>query len=136
MEFLQPPGWPPPKGYANGVAADGRLVVTGGQIGWNPETTRFESSDFIDQAAQTLRNVVAVVRAAGGGPEHIVRLTWYVVDREAYLDGLPRLGAVYREIMGRHFPAMAVVQVVALVEAEAKVEIEGMAVIPRAVAQS
>ncbi|MDH4427294.1 MAG: RidA family protein [Acidovorax sp.] len=126
---LQPEGWVTPKGYANGMAARGTLVVTGGQIGWNAQQ-QFESDDFIDQTRQTLLNVRAVLEAAGAGPEHLVRLTWYVVDRKEYNARLKELGAVYREVLGKHFPAMACVQVVGLMEERAKVEIEATAVVP------
>ena len=127
--LLQPAGWATPKGYANGVAARGTQIFVGGQIGWNAEQV-FETDDFIAQTEQTLRNIVAVLAEAGAGPEHIVRLTWYVTDREEYLRRLPELGRAYRAVMGRHFPAMACVQVVALMEARAKVEIEATAVLP------
>lgn len=129
MRILQPPGWVPPKGYANGVAARGTLVFVGGQIGWNAQA-RFESEDFIAQTAQALRNVRAVLAEAGAGPEHMVRMTWYVTSRDEYLARLPELGAAYREVMGRHFPAMTCVEVSALMEAQAKVEIEVTAVLP------
>jgi len=128
-EFLHPKGWKPAAGYANGVAASGRMVFLGGLIGWNADQV-FESDDFIDQVAQTLRNIVEVLAEAGGKPEHLVRLTWYVTDKHEYLSRLRDLGGVYREIIGKHFPAMALVQVVALVEDRAKVEIEATAVIP------
>ena len=127
--LLQPEGWVPPKGYANGVAARGTLVVTGGQIGWNAQQ-QFESDDFIDQTRQTLLNVRAVLEAGGAGPEHLVRLTWYVVDRDEYNARLKELGAAYREVMGKNFPAMACVQVAGLMEARAKIEIEATAVVP------
>lgn len=129
-EILQPEGWAKPIGYANGVAASGRLVFVGGQIGWNAACA-FESDDLVEQIRQTLANVVAVVAAAGGGPEHITTMTWYLVDIDEYKARLREIGAVYREIVGRHFPAMAAVQVVTLVEARAKVEIQAMAVIPQ-----
>jgi enamine deaminase RidA (YjgF/YER057c/UK114 family) len=125
---LQPPGWPEPRGYANGVEASGRLVFVGGQIGWD-ETGAFPYSDLPGQVGQALRNIVAVLAEAGAGPEHVVRMTWFVTDRDAYLAGRKEIGAAYREVMGRHFPAMAVVQVTALVEAEAQVEIEATAVV-------
>ena len=128
-EFLHPRTWKPALGYANGVAASGRLIFCGGLIGWNAEQ-QFESDDFIDQVAQTLRNIVAVLAEAGAEPRHIVRLTWYVTDKKEYLARLKELGRVYREIIGKHFPAMALVQVVALVEDRAKVEIEATAVVP------
>ena len=126
---IQPPGWAKPKGYANGIAARGTFVLTGGQIGWNADGV-FEAKDFLGQVRQALRNVVDVVAAAGGGPEHIVRLTWYVVDIDAYRNSLKELGAIYRDIMGRHYPAMTLVQVAGLVEREALLEIEGTAVLP------
>lgn len=129
MEFLQPNGWKPAKGYANGVVAQGRMVFLGGQIGWNEEQ-QFESDDFIDQFRQTLSNIVVLLAEAGGGPEHLVRLTWYITDRDAYLNSQKEMGAVYREVIGRHFPPMAVVQVVKLVEERALIEIEATAVLP------
>ena len=127
--FLQPPGWAPAKGYANGVAARGTLVFVGGQIGWNAQQ-QFETDDFIEQTRQTLHNVVAVLKEAGAGPEHMVRMTWYVIDRVEYNARLKELGGVYREVMGKNFPAMSCVQVAALMEARAKVEIEVTAVLP------
>ena len=129
MKHLQPPGWLPAKGYANGVAARGTQVFVGGQIGWNAQQ-QFETDDFIAQTAQALRNIVAVLHEAGAGPQHIARMTWYIIDRAEYLGRQEELGAVYREVMGRNFPAMSCVQVVALVEARAKVEIEVTAVVP------
>ena len=126
---LQPPGWAPPKGYANGVAARGTLVFVGGQIGWNAQQ-QFESDDFIAQTAQALRNIAAVLKEGGAAPEHMVRMTWYVTDRDEYVRRLSELGPVYREVMGRNFPAMTCVQVAALVEARAKIEIEVTAVVP------
>jgi enamine deaminase RidA (YjgF/YER057c/UK114 family) len=129
MKVLQPPGWAQPKGYANGVAARGTLVFIGGQVGWNA-AQQFESDDFVAQAAQALRNVVAVLAEAGGRPEHIARITWYVLDKREYLASYRALGAVYREIIGRHYPAMAAVEVTALMEDRARVEIEATAVIP------
>ena len=127
--FLQPPGWAPAKGYANGVAARGTLVFVGGQIGWNAQQ-QFETDDFIEQTRQTLQNVVAVLKEAGAGPEHMVRMTWYVIDRVEYNARLKELGGVYREMIGKHFPAMTCVEVAALMEARAKVEIEVTAVLP------
>ena len=124
---LQPPDWLPPKGYANGIAAQGTLIFVGGQIGWNAQQ-QFESDDYIAQAKQTLQNIVAVLHEAGAGPEHMVRMTWYVTDRNEYNSRLPELGAVYREVMGRNFPAMACVEVSGLMEARAKIEIEVTAV--------
>jgi enamine deaminase RidA (YjgF/YER057c/UK114 family) len=128
VRFLQPDGWPEPRGYANGVEASGRMVFVGGQIGWDASGTF--GSGLVEQVRQTLANIVAVLAEAGAGPEHVVRLTWYVVSREDYLACAKEIGAAYRSVMGRHFPAMAVVQVVALVEAEALVEIEATAVLP------
>ena len=126
---LQPSGWPAPKGYANGMAADGRLVVTGGVIGW--DTQGHLEPDFVAQVRQTLSNISAILAEGGARPEHLVRLTWYVVDIEEYLANLKSLGRVYREIFGTHYPAMALVQVVRLVEKAARVEIEATAVVPR-----
>ena len=128
MEFLHPEGWKPPKGYANGVVAEGRLVVLGGQIGWNAEQV-FEHDDFIGQFRQTLENIVVHLAEAGAGPEHLVRLTWFITDRDAYLSSQKEMGKVYIETMGRNFPPMSVVQVVKLVEERALVEIEATAVI-------
>jgi enamine deaminase RidA (YjgF/YER057c/UK114 family) len=127
--MLQPPGWAAPKGYSNGIAARGTLVFVGGQIGWNAAQT-FESDDFIAQTAQALRNIAAVLKEAKAGPEHMVRMTWYITDRVEYGERLDELGAAYREVMGRNFPAMTCVEVSALVEARAKVEIEVTAVVP------
>ena len=129
MKILQPPDWAPPKGYSNGVAARGTLVFVGGQIGWNAQQL-FESDDFIEQARRALLNVVAVLAEAGARPEHVVRMTWYVVDRAQYLNSLPALGGVYRDVMGRHYPAMTAVEVSALIEQRAKLEIEVTAVVP------
>jgi enamine deaminase RidA (YjgF/YER057c/UK114 family) len=129
MQQLQPPGWAPAKGYANGIAARGLQIFVGGQIGWN-SAQQFETDDFIAQTAQALRNVVAVLKEGGAGPEHMVRMTWYIIDRGEYNARLKELGTVYREIIGRNFPAMTCVQVAALVEARAKVEIEVTAVLP------
>jgi enamine deaminase RidA (YjgF/YER057c/UK114 family) len=128
-EFLNPSSWKPARGYSNGVAASGRMLFLGGMIGWNGQQ-EFETDDFIDQVAQALRNIVEVLAEAGAGPEHLVRLTWYVTSRDEYVARLKEMGAVYREIIGKHFPAMALVQVVALVEQRAKVEIEATAVVP------
>ena len=128
MKHLQPAGWLPAKGYANGIAARGTQVFVGGQIGWNAQQ-QFESDDFILQTAQALRNIVAVLKEANAGPEHIARMTWYILDRAEYVARLKELGAVYRDIMGRNFPAMSCVQVAALIEERAKVEIEVTAVL-------
>lgn len=129
MQVLQPPGWPRPKGYANGMASEGRQIFVAGQVGWD-EQQRF-ADGFAAQVRQSLRNIVTVLHEAGAHPEHIVRLTWYITSRGEYLAELPAVGQAYRDIIGRHFPAMTVVQVVALMEAEAKVEIEATAVVPR-----
>jgi len=128
-ELLHPQSWKPARGYANGVAASGRMVFVGGMIGWNAQQ-EFETDDFIEQIAQALRNIVDVLAEAGATPEHLVRLTWYVTDRDEYVSRLKELGAVYREVLGKNYPAMALVQVVALVERRAKVEIEATAVVP------
>ena len=128
-EILQPEGWFPPKGYANGIAAQGRLVFTAGQIGWNPGTCQFETDDFVEQTAQALKNVATVLRAAGAEPRHLVRLTWYITDKAAYLENQKEIGRAYREVMGKNFPAMAVVVVAGLLEDRAKVEIEATAVV-------
>jgi enamine deaminase RidA (YjgF/YER057c/UK114 family) len=127
--LLQPSGWPAPKGYANGIAADGRLVVTGGVIGW--DTVGHLPEGFVAQVRQTLSNISAILAEGGARPEHLVRLTWYVVDMEEYLANLKALGQAYRDIFGAHYPAMALVQVVRLVEQAARVEIEATAVVPR-----
>lgn len=128
--LLHPANWRPAKGYANGIVAEGRLVFVAGQIGWNADQ-RFESRDFVAQARQALANVVTVVREAGGTAEHITRLTWFIIDKAEYLARLPEIGEAYRSVMGKHFPAMTMVQVVALVEDDAKVEIEASAVVPK-----
>lgn len=130
LEILQPEGWPRPRGYANGIAAEGRLVFVAGLIGCTPDG-RFDALDFVGQVRQTLLNIIEVLRAAGAEPQHVVRMTWYVRDKKEYLACGRELGRVYREIMGRHFPAMALVQVADLVEDLARVEIETTAVIPR-----
>jgi enamine deaminase RidA (YjgF/YER057c/UK114 family) len=129
MQILQPPGWARPKGFSNGIAASGRLVFVAGQVGWTGQGEWREKS-FAGQFRQALGNILAVLKEAGGGPEHIVRLTWYVLDKREYLAAVKEVGAAYRELMGRHYPAMAVVQVSGLVEDEARLEIEATAVIP------
>jgi enamine deaminase RidA (YjgF/YER057c/UK114 family) len=126
---IQPPDWAEPKGYANGILARGTLLFVGGQIGWNA-AQQFESDDFVAQTRQTLQNIAAVLQAGGAGPEHMVRMTWYVVDRLEYAASLKEVGGVYREVMGKNFPAMTCVQVAGLVEARARVEIEVTAVLP------
>lgn len=131
MQILQPPGWARPKGYANGVAASGRLVCVSGMIGWDAQGV-FHSDDFVAQTRQALANIVEVLAEAGARPEHIVRMTWYVVDRAEYLAAQREIGAAYRDIIGRHYPAMTAVAVTALMEERARVEIEVTAVVPAA----
>jgi enamine deaminase RidA (YjgF/YER057c/UK114 family) len=128
LTALQPEGWPSPRGYSNGMMGTGRIVLVGGMVGWDAEG-RFPAG-LVAQTRQALANILAVLKAAGGGPEHIGRLTWYVVDMAEYRASLKELGPVYREVMGRHFPAMALVQVAALVEPDARVEIEATAILP------
>jgi enamine deaminase RidA (YjgF/YER057c/UK114 family) len=127
--FLHPRGWKAAKGFSNGVVAQGRMVFLAGQVGWNAEQ-RFENTDFVAQARQALANIVTLVAEAGGEPQHITRLTWFVLDKQEYLSRLRELGDVYRSVMGKHFPAMTLVQVGALVENEARLEIEATAVVP------
>jgi enamine deaminase RidA (YjgF/YER057c/UK114 family) len=129
LQFLHPKNWKKPKGFANGIVAEGRMVFLAGQVGWNAEQT-FDSTDFVAQTRQALENIVTLVGEAGGGPEHITRLTWYVTDKKEYVSRLAEIGAAYRSVMGKHFPTMTLVQVVALVEDLAKVEIEATAVLP------
>jgi enamine deaminase RidA (YjgF/YER057c/UK114 family) len=128
--MVQPEGWPRPKGYANGMLAEGRILVTGGVIGWDEQGVF--APDFAGQAAQVFANIRAILAAGGAGPEHLVRLTWYVVDMDEYTSSLKAIGRSYREIFGAHYPAMAVVQIVRLVEAAARLEIEATAVLPPA----
>lgn len=128
-QLLHPSHWKPAIGYANGVLASGQTVFVGGQIGWNADQV-FESDDFVVQVNQALQNIVAILKEANAGPEHIVRLTWYVTDKREYLARLKEVGGAYREVLGKHFPAMTMVQVAGLVEDQAKVEIEATAVIP------
>jgi enamine deaminase RidA (YjgF/YER057c/UK114 family) len=130
MEFLQPPDWPRPKGYSNGVAARGTLVFVAGEIGWNPVTEKIEIDDFVGQTRQALLNIAAVLAQAGAKPEHIARMTWYVTDKQEYLSNLRGIGEAYREVIGRHFPVMAAIEVKGLMEPGAKLEIEATAVIP------
>ena len=130
-DILQPEGWPRPSGYANGTAARGRLVFVAGQIGWNPETLQFETDGFAEQTAQALRNVVAVLKEAGAEPRHVTRMTWYITDKAAYLAATREIGRAWREVMGRHYPAMSVVVVAGLLEDRAKVEIEATGVVGR-----
>jgi enamine deaminase RidA (YjgF/YER057c/UK114 family) len=128
MNILQPPGWPRPRGYSNGISASGRIIVTAGVVGWDEEE-RFPSLDLAAQFGQALRNIIAILAEDRAGPEHVVRLTCYVTSVEEYRASLAEIGAAWRETMGRHYPAMAVVGVSALVEPEAKVEIEATAVV-------
>lgn len=129
LQFLNPAHWKPPIGYSNGVAATGRVVMTGGIIGWNADQ-QFETDDFVGQVEQALRSIVEILACAGARPEHLVRLTWYITDKKEYLASMKDLGRAYKAVIGRHYPAMALVQVVALVEDRAKVEIEATAIIP------
>ncbi|MCP4488189.1 MAG: RidA family protein [Gammaproteobacteria bacterium] len=129
MQILQPPGWKRPKGYSNGIAAKGQLVFMAGQVGWNSQE-EFESADFSVQAKQALSNIVAILAEAGGGAKHIVRLTWFIGDKDEYLGCLKGLGAAYREVIGAHFPVMSVIEVQGFIEDGAKLEIEATAVIP------
>jgi enamine deaminase RidA (YjgF/YER057c/UK114 family) len=129
LQVLQPSGWPQPKGYANGIKAEGRLVVTGGVVGWDA-ACRF-ADGFTAQVRQALENIVAILAEGGARPDHLVRLTWYVVDMDEYVANLKALGKVYRDVIGAHYPSMALVQVVRLVEPSARLEIEATAVVPR-----
>ncbi|MCA1524071.1 MULTISPECIES: RidA family protein [Bradyrhizobium] len=129
LQLLQPSGWPQPKGYANGVMAEGRLIVTGGVVGWDA-AGRF-ADGLVAQVRQTLENIVAILAEGGARPDHLVRLTWYVVDMDEYVSNLKALGKVYREVIGTHYPSMALVQIVRLVEPSSRVEIEATAVVPR-----
>jgi enamine deaminase RidA (YjgF/YER057c/UK114 family) len=129
MRKLQPPGWAEPKGHANGIVAEGRLIFVAGQIGWE-KTGTFRAEDFVGQVRQCLENTLAVLAETDAGAEHVVRMTWFITDRKEYLANLEGMGQVYRELMGRHFPAMTMVEVSALIESEARVEVETTAVIP------
>ena len=129
IQILQPPAWARPKGFSNGIAASGKLVFIAGQVGYTG-AGKWEAHDFAGQFRQAMKNVLAVLGEAGGEPQHLVRLTWYVLDKREYLDSLKAVGEAYRELMGRHYPAMAVVQVSGLVEDEARLEIEATAVVP------
>jgi enamine deaminase RidA (YjgF/YER057c/UK114 family) len=128
-KVLQPEGWVKPVGYSNGVAAEGRLVFVAGQIGWNARG-EFETDDFVGQFRQCLKNIVAVLAEAGAEPAHITSMTWYFIDKQDYLTSLKAIGAAYREVIGRHYPAMTAMQVAALIENRAKIEIQAMAVVP------
>ena len=129
MQMILPKGWPRPRGYSNGILAEGKTLYVGGQIGWD-EHEQFHTDDFIEQMAQALKNTVAILDAGGARPEHIVRMTWYITDRDEYLTRLKEMGQIYRDIIGRHFPVMAMVQVAGLMETRARVEVETTAVIP------
>lgn len=135
MEFLHPPTWLEPRGYANGIMtemkAGSRLLFVGGQVGWN-EHQQFETDDFAEQVGQALKNIVAILKEGGAGPQHITRMTWYVCDKQEYVAALRQVGQHYRETIGRHFPAMTAVQVADLIEDRARVEIEVTAVVPPA----
>jgi enamine deaminase RidA (YjgF/YER057c/UK114 family) len=128
-KILQPAGWSKPVGYANGVAAKGSYVFVSGQVGWNARS-QFETDDLVGQVRQALKNVAAILAEADARPEHVTSMTWYLTDKDAYLSKLKQIGEVYREVMGRHYPAMAVIQVVALIEHQAKVEIQALAIVP------
>ena len=130
MDFLQPEGWPRPKGYSNGISASGRMVFVSGMVGWDKDGV-FHTDDFAGQVRQALENIVAVLAEGGAKPEHIVRMTWYVLDKKEYVGAYPEIGAAYRELIGRHYPTMSAVQVAGLVEDRAKVEIEVTAVVPK-----
>lgn len=127
-QVIQPDGWAEPRGYANGVSAQGRILAIAGQVGWNPRTNKMEP-DFVSQTRQALENIVGVLHAAEAAPEHVIRMTWYIVDRQEYLENTRSIGLVYRELFGRHFPAMTLVLVAGLLEEHARVEIEATAVI-------
>ncbi|MGY3446547.1 MULTISPECIES: RidA family protein [unclassified Bradyrhizobium] len=129
IEILQPEGWSKPIGYANGMAARGKQIFIAGQIGWNGQCV-FETDDLVAQIGQTLRNIVAVAAAGGAGPEHIVSMTWFLLDRKEYSARLKEIGTVYRDVIGRRFPAMTAIQVAGLIEDRAKVEIQAIAVVP------
>ena len=129
MKILLPDGWTPPKGYSQGVIAEGRQIFVSGQIGWD-ETGTFQTNDFAEQTGQTLRNILTILNAANAGAEHITRMTWFITDKKEYLASLKSLGQIYRDEMGHHYPVMSVVEVNALIEDKAKVEIEATAVIP------
>ena len=129
FKFLQPPDWPRAKGYSNGIVAKGQTVYVGGMVGWN-EQEEFEAHDFTGQFRQVLLNIVAVLKEADAKPEHIVRMTWYIGDKREYLESLSSIGQAYREIIGRHYPVMAVLQVSGFIEEHARLEIEATAVIP------
>jgi enamine deaminase RidA (YjgF/YER057c/UK114 family) len=128
--FLTPPGWPQGNGYAHGMSTRGRIVFVAGQVGWNPATGKFETDDLVEQIAQALQNVLEVLRAGVAEPGHIARMTWYITDKQDYLNAQAKIGQAYRNAMGKHFPAMSVIEVKGLMEPRAKVEIEVTAVVP------
>jgi enamine deaminase RidA (YjgF/YER057c/UK114 family) len=128
MDFLQPPGWPRARGYSNGIAARGRTVCVSGMIGWDAQC-QFHTDDLAGQVRQALENIVAVLAEAGAGPQHIVRMTWYVLDKKEYVDAYPEIGVAYRDVIGRHYPTMSAVQVAGLIEDRARVEIEVTAIV-------
>ena len=130
MQFLQPPDWPRAKGYSNGIAAKGTMVFVAGEIGWDPVTEKVVSDDFVVQFRQALENTLAILKEAGAGPEHICRMTWFITDKAAYLDKAREVGQAYRDVIGRHYPVMAVIEVKGLMEPGAMVEIETTAVVP------
>ncbi len=131
MEIVQPPEWPRAKGYSNGIIADGRILFIAGQVGWNPITSEFDHKDFVGQFRQAMLNIAAVLKAANAGPEHVVRMTWFITDKEAYLGAQREIGEIYREIMGRNYPVMSVIVVKGLIEHGGLLEIEATAVLPR-----
>jgi enamine deaminase RidA (YjgF/YER057c/UK114 family) len=128
MDFLQPPGWPRARGYSNGIAARGRTVCVSGMVGWDAQC-QFHTDDFAGQVRQALQNIVEVLAEAGAGPQHIVRMTWYVLDKKEYVDAYPAIGDAYRDVIGRHYPTMSAVQVAGLIEDRARVEIEVTAIV-------
>ena len=128
--LIHPAGWMRPSGYAHGVSATGRIIVTAGQVGWNPTLGGVQTEDFAEQTATALRNIVTILRAGDAGPEHLVRLTWFITSRDEYASAAKRIGAAYRQIIGKHYPAMSVIVVSALLDPRAKVEIEATAVVP------
>jgi len=130
MQMLQPEGWKRPRGYSNGIAASGRFVFVAGQVAFAPETAEIVSDDFAAQVRQTLENTVAVLREGGAGPEHICRMTWYVTDKQAYIDQIAEVGAAYQDTIGRHYPAIALIEVKGLLDDRARIEIETTAVVP------
>ena len=129
-QVISPTGWKTPSGYAHGISSSGRVIAVAGQIGWNPRTAQFESEDFAEQTAQALKNIAEVLQSANARPEHIVRLTWFITSRDEYNRARKAVGSAYKEIFGRYYPAMSVVVVSALLEPQAKVEIEATAVVP------